>query len=229
MIDREQYQEQLLASATVVSAFSAALILVSTLRSSSLLALFAYHPVSMSIAFLVCYPWGIRLAHAARAADGSARVTLLDRHMTTQLAALGLSVVGFAAIYANKAVNGKVHFTSLHGKLGLVTMLLALGVVVSGGLGFKRYSPLPGHWHPSVKWMHRSLGVGMWAVALVTMVVVLPHPAVVAGFWARAAQLGVVGLGVLMVMALREKGGGGKGVPIVDFTLVPREQKRTSY
>ncbi len=69
----------------------------------------------------------------------------------------------------------------------------------------------------------------MWAVALVTMVVVLPHPAVVAGFWARAAQLGVVGLGVLMVMALREKGGGGKGVPIVDFTLVPREQKRTSY
>ncbi len=229
MIDREQYQEQLLVSATVVSAVTAAFVVLSTLKSSSLLALFAYHPVSMSIAFLVCYPWGIRLAHKARVADGNARVALLSRHMTTQLAALGLSVVGFTAIYANKAVYGKVHFTSLHGKLGLVTMLLALGVVVLGGLGFKRYSPLPGQFHPAVKWMHRSLGVGMWGVSLVTVVAVLPHPAVVTGFWAKAVQVGVLGLGVLMVMVLRERGTGGKGGPIVDFTLVPREQKRLSY
>ncbi len=226
MVDREQRQEQILVAATVVSAVSAAVIVLATLKSSSLLALFAYHPMCMSTAFLVCCPWGIRLAHGARGADGNARAALLSRHTATQLGALGLSVVGFAAIYANKAVNGKVHFTSLHGKLGLVTMLLALAATALGALGFKRYSPLPGHLHPVFKWVHRSLAAGMWGVALVTVVAVLPHPAVVSGVWALAVQLGVVALGVLMVMVLRERGSGAKGGPIVDFTLVPREQKR---
>ena len=75
----------------------------------------------------------------------------------------------------------------------------------------------------------------MWCLSLVTVVVVLPHKAVVTGLLARAVQAGVLGLGAVVLMVLREKGGfgglgglggfgGGKGSTIVDFTLVPRER-----
>lgn len=218
-------QGQLLEVSTAVSIVSAAVVVLSTLKSSSILALFTYHPVCMSVAFLVGCPWAIRIAYTARETDGNVRGVFLSKHMVTQLGALGFALAGFTAIYVNKSIHGKDHFTSLHGKLGVITMVLALAVAVLGGLGFKRYSPLPVQMHPGMKWVHRSVGVAMWWVALIAIVVVLPHKAVVTGLVARAVQLGVVGLGVLMVMVLREKGsGGGKGVPIVDFAMVPRER-----
>jgi hypothetical protein len=104
-------------------------------------------------------------------------------------------------------------------------MVLTSAVTLLGYGGFKKYSPLPAHMHPNVKYFHRGLGVSTWAVSLVTIVVVLPHKAVVTGLLARAAQAGVMGVGVLTLMWLREKGTGGKGGgSIVDFTLVPRER-----
>ena len=58
-----------------------------------------------------------------------------------------------------------------------------------------------------------------------TILVVLPHEAVVTGLVARVVQMGVIVVGVLTMMVLREKGSqGGKGGNIVDFTLVPRER-----
>jgi len=46
-------------------------------------------------------------------------------------------IIGFGVIYRNKAIHGKAHFTSLHGKMGLVTLLLALLSPLLGAFSFK--------------------------------------------------------------------------------------------
>lgn len=55
-------------------------------------------------------------------------------------------------------LKGKQHFTSLHGKVGLVTFLLALASPLLGVLSFRRLGLIqkfPQDWHPRLKWLHR--------------------------------------------------------------------------
>merc|ERR1719454_2537814 len=48
-------------------------------------------------------------------------------------------VLGFSAIYANKAIKGSSHFTSWHGKFGLATLIVVLVQVVLGlPIGFNQ-------------------------------------------------------------------------------------------
>jgi len=217
--------DQLVELSTVAASVTAAVLVLSTWRTTGLTVLFSYHPIFMSIGFLVMFTRGIQIGWRARDTDGTARVGALTNHMTTQVAGVACASVGFAVIYLNKYINGKDHFTSLHGKLGLLTMLLTSAVAALGYCGFKKHSPLPAHLHSSAKFFHRGLGASTWVLSLVTIVVVLPHKAVVTGLLARAAQAGVMGVGVLTLMWLRERGSGSKGGgSIVDFTLVPRER-----
>lgn len=133
-------------------------LVVGTLKKTGLLAFFTYHPICMSVAFLCVFARGIQTSWKGRDTDGNARVAILQSHMTTQLAGLAAAVLGFVVIYFNKYIHGKDHFTSLHGKLGLLAMLLTSVVTVLGYCGFKKYSPLPIHLHASIKWAHRGLG-----------------------------------------------------------------------
>ena len=55
-----------------------------------------------------------------------------------QLVALGCSMIGFIVIVINKVNHGAAHFTSLHGKLGLTTFVLAM---IQGMLCQRRRSP----------------------------------------------------------------------------------------
>ena len=67
-------------------------------------------------------------------------------------------IFGFGVIYRNKVIHGRAHFTSLHGKMGLLTLVLALLSPVLGALSFKSLgliNMLPGQslrsfWVPSL-------------------------------------------------------------------------------
>ena len=48
---------------------------------------------------------------------------------------------GFYAIYANKNVMGKEHFTSIHSKLGLATLASTAALSVGGGPLFYKTIP----------------------------------------------------------------------------------------
>jgi cytochrome b-561 domain-containing protein 2 len=53
---------------------------------------------------------------------------------------------------------GKSHFLSLHGKMGLLTFLLALASPLLGALSFRRLGLVqrfPQDWQPRLKWLHR--------------------------------------------------------------------------
>ncbi|KAI9551930.1 hypothetical protein GHT06_022267 [Daphnia sinensis] len=58
----------------------------------------------------------------------------MDCHVYLQLVALVGIVLGFVAIYINKEDNGKPHFKSWHGLLGLIQVLLILGQASVGSL-----------------------------------------------------------------------------------------------
>ena len=60
---------------------------------------------------------GILTAIKFRGLDGGPRVLAIQNHGWIQVAATLSTAMGFAAIYRNKAQKGKVHFTSLHGKV----------------------------------------------------------------------------------------------------------------
>lgn len=133
-------------------------IVVSVLPSAYAGVLFAWHPTFMSVGYLIFMCEGISLAYRARDVDGSLRVGLLSKHLWTQVAAIVCVSLGFAAIYINKNIHGKSHFTSLHGKMGLVTYILSLTAVGLGVSSFRKLGliqALPSTLHPFVKWIHR--------------------------------------------------------------------------
>lgn len=135
-------------------------IVVTVLPSAYAGTLFAWHPIFMSFGYLIFMCEGISIAYRCREIDGQSRVGLLTRHLWTQVASVGCVSLGFAAIYTNKSIHGKNHFTSLHGKLGLVAFLLSLAAAGLGLGSFKKLGfidTLPSGLHPFVKWVHRMV------------------------------------------------------------------------
>lgn len=58
-------------------------------------------------------------------------------------------------------LKGKQHFTSLHGKVGVVTLALALASPLLGVCSFRRLGVIqkfPEPWQPRLKWLHRLVG-----------------------------------------------------------------------
>ncbi|ORX50559.1 hypothetical protein DM01DRAFT_1337720, partial [Hesseltinella vesiculosa] len=68
----------------------------------------------------------------------------LSRHVVWQVTAGISGFLGFGAIFYNKLLSQKAHFTSAHGQLGLLVILLLLAQVSFGGavvyrLAWKRF------------------------------------------------------------------------------------------
>lgn len=202
-------------------------IFVAVLPSAYAGVLFAWHPICMSIGYLGLMCEGISTACSARETDGVVRVQALWSHMWLQTSSTILTSLGFAAIYVNKTIHGKSHFTSLHGKLGSITYCLSLFLIVLGVCSFKRLKLIdrfPSACHPWLKWFHRLFGVTTWCLSLLVMEIILPHPAVLQGIVAHVWRLGLMCLGVLMLLALGRRA--TSALPrVVDFTLVPRERE----
>ena len=61
-----------------------------------------------------------------------------------------------------QAIHGKDHFTSLHGKLGLITTIMTMLALVLGVISFRKLgiiSVFPSESHAGIKWMHRLVRV----------------------------------------------------------------------
>lgn len=81
-------------------------------------------------------------------------------HVSMMFVAFALTIGGFYAIYANKNRAGKSHFATWHGKLGLVTFIIACVQVVLLGAPAYFGSIRPG-WVKSLqlRQLHKSLAV----------------------------------------------------------------------
>jgi cytochrome b-561 domain-containing protein 2 len=124
--------------------------------------LFSYHPIGMSIAYVVLMSEAVCTAIDFRKKEGSERVKRISRHMFVNFGALAAAIVGFSAIYLNKVKAGKSHFTSWHGKMGLFTFISTIVVVFWGTLSFKKLGLInyfPETQHKTIKKGHRLLGM----------------------------------------------------------------------
>lgn len=179
--------------------------------------LFAFHPLLMSIGFLGFMCEGILAAYRLRPTEGSQRVSALANHMWIQVAAIVCISLGFLTIYINKNMHAKHHFTSLHGKVGLVNTLAATVIAPAlGAASFKwvgLYENLPEPLQKNVKLVHRLVAAITWVLSLVTMQLDLPHVAVFQGITCRLWQLLIGILGISMILLLRSRGLGKSILP----------------
>ncbi|KAI8799847.1 eukaryotic cytochrome b561-domain-containing protein [Cladochytrium replicatum] len=92
------------------------------------LALFSAHPVSMSISIILTSSSILTLQQAT----ASSRKNRSLFHSVLQLLNLVAALSGFTAIYRNKIRNGSDHFTTLHGRFGLATIIFIGTISLAG-------------------------------------------------------------------------------------------------
>lgn len=178
--------------------------------------LFAWHPLMFTLGFVGFMTEGIMTAVRFRPNEGTTRVAAITNHALIQCASTACCCLGFYAIFHNKNLKGKQHFTSLHGKVGLVTFLLSLASPLLGALSFRRLGlvqRLPEGWQPQMKWLHRLISAYAYVMGMVTMQLPLPHSAVLTGAWCRLWQAGIVSLGACMLYVLRGRISGRTVLP----------------
>lgn len=175
--------------------------------------LFSWHPLFMSLGFLIFMSEGILGALSFRALDNQARVAAIIGHALMQVRAMVLVLLGFAVIFQNKRVHNKHHFMSTHSKWGLAALILTLLSPALGVLSFKRlglFQMLPDTLQPHVKLFHRRLGIVTWLVALVAIQLALPHKAVYIPVVTEVWQAAIM-VGAFAVVLLYNKKGGTAG------------------
>jgi len=152
---------------SVVLAFGALMIWLAQPGSS----LFSYHPALMTLGILVIGLEGILLMKDRRVALKN-KVTV---HWICEVLGLLLTYLGFLAIYNNKENKGAEHFTTWHGKLGLVSLAL-LSMAPMGGIVAKYSvfaSKLVGLKPKLIKEIHRNAGVAASIASLGTVILAL--------------------------------------------------------
>lgn len=167
----------------------------------------------MSIGYIGVMAEGLIIAIHFRQTDGSERVKAIWSHAVMQLRAAVLVIIGFGVIYRNKVLHGKPHFVSLHAKFGLATLVLSILMPLWGAASFRRLGIVqrfPERWQPRIKALHRQLGLATWLLALVTVQLALPHPAVSKGLVTTAWQVGVAAVGGLMLLLAWKAGAASK-------------------
>ncbi|PNH10254.1 hypothetical protein TSOC_003067 [Tetrabaena socialis] len=164
--------------------------------------LFGWHPALMSIGYIVFMAEGLIAAIHFRHIDGLERVKAIWSHALLQLRALFCILLGFGVVYRNKILHGKPHFMSLHAKFGLATLVLTTLMPLWGLVSFKRMGIIqrfPERLHPLIKQLHRQLGLLTWLLALATIELALPHPAVRKGLLTKFWQAGVAWCGIVLL------------------------------
>lgn len=100
--------------------------------------LFSWHPLFMSLGFILFMTEGVMSAVTLRGIPpGHQRVLAIQSHALMQLRSLVCVIIGFAVIYRNKAIHSKPHFVSSHAKVGLATLILAVIMPILGAVSFK--------------------------------------------------------------------------------------------
>ncbi|KIZ04868.1 cytochrome [Monoraphidium neglectum] len=130
--------------------------------------LFGWHPFCMAIGYLFFMGEGLISAWAIRTTAGEERLRGLDMHALMQLRAVVLIAIGAGVIIHNKNLNHKAHFKTLHGKLGLLTLVLTGLSPLLGAISFRKLGLLqrfPEQWHSRLKKAHRvAFATPAWQV-----------------------------------------------------------------
>ncbi|GBF87436.1 hypothetical protein Rsub_00147 [Raphidocelis subcapitata] len=167
--------------------------------------LFGWHPFSMSVGYIFFMAEGLLSAWALRPTVSDERVRGIEAHALMQLRGTLFIAIGAGAIIYNKHRHGKPHFRTLHGRLGLLALILSAAAPLLGAVSFRKLGLIqrfPEEWHYTIKKAHRALGVVTWALALVTIEVALPHPAVYKPLATPLWQLSAGAAGALMALLL---------------------------
>jgi hypothetical protein len=153
-----------LAAAIVIAAFCALSF------SGDVTALFQYHPMLMAVSFIGFLPELMYLGRVARRATGKAqRNEAAQAHLLAASLMKILSLLGFAVIFQVKKNYGKEHFTSLHGQIGVATVVL-IGVQALAGfaLYWQAFGVKMLKWQKLAhKWFGIAVaGLGCWSMVL---------------------------------------------------------------
>lgn len=120
---------------------------------------FIYHPTSFTLAALALLPEAISVAMAAKAAVSmNKRGESVQVHALVSAAMKATALAGYASIYRYKVERGKSHFTSFHGKLGLISGLLLVAQVVLGIVQFWAVPGVSSQARALCRKLHRWLG-----------------------------------------------------------------------
>ena len=164
-------------------------------------------PYQTAIAFGLLMTWGVYASLKTRAiGPGPERLDAIWTHAGLQTFAVAFAIGGFVAIYRNKTIHGKEHFTTTHGQVGLLTMVLTVLSPVIGGAAFARLgllARLPEPMRPAVKWVHRKVGVAAWFASVIATLLALPHDAVkkeggVTSAWQGAVIVSAAGVAYML-------------------------------
>mmetsp|Transcript_30061 Transcript_30061/g.66602 ORF Transcript_30061/g.66602 Transcript_30061/m.66602 type:complete len:240 (+) Transcript_30061:50-769(+) len=167
--------------------------------------LFGWHPVFMSLGYILFMTEGLISSVMFRQLDGPERVRAIQSHALLQLRAILCIIVGFAVIYWNKIIHNKQHFKSTHAKFGLATLILSVVAPLNGVVSFRKLGIIqkfPEKWQPRLKWLHRRIGALTWLLALVTIQLALPHHAVHKVLLTPLWQVSIAAIGMLMLVLM---------------------------
>eukprot|EP01059_Diplonema_ambulator_P032750 TRINITY_DN6584_c0_g1_i2.p1 TRINITY_DN6584_c0_g1~~TRINITY_DN6584_c0_g1_i2.p1 ORF type:complete len:210 (+),score=41.08 TRINITY_DN6584_c0_g1_i2:589-1218(+) len=104
---------------------------------SAWLSPFYWHPVMMTVGYVILMSHGVLTATIAVNTMGDQRLQLLKKHMLVQILANLCVVGGLVAIYQNKELHGKQHFTTPHAKMGLFALGLSFYSPILGIFSFR--------------------------------------------------------------------------------------------
>nr|CAH8871116.1 unnamed protein product [Trichobilharzia regenti] len=93
---------------------------------------FLWHPILMCSGFLLAMLNGIHTLSRDSFAFLTSKSERIKAHWIFESLAALLLFLGFIAIYANKVLNGKPHFTTWHGLLGLFTVIYCISQLLFG-------------------------------------------------------------------------------------------------
>jgi len=132
--------------------------------------LFSWHPVCMSLGFVLLLLQAIVIfSPESSLTPNSPRPDKVQLHWMLHAFGTASACFGFAAVFFNKEINGRKHFTTWHSKLGLATML-GLACVVLGGIAANYAQKLKTLVKPiNVKVWHATGGMAIFIMAMATV------------------------------------------------------------
>ena len=142
------------------------------------------HIFGMSGAFGVCLPLGALIAIKLRRFEDLRRTRALILHAFVQTLGMCCFSIGFFAIYENKVRKGSEHFTTVHSRFGMATLLVSVfGAVAFGVVGFRKtgvakVAKMSEHAVAQTKKWHRNSGTTVVLLSWVTITLAFHHPAV---------------------------------------------------